>query len=971
MSNRKRSISKTIFALAVVMSAGVAQAGDPGEIIAVNPPEITVRFEETGGLEVGKILIIQWDAGGELIETGRANITEVTDKTAKAEITKGVADISLQVSIAGDEGASEAVEGAAQAAQTSVNEDAGTDAAAEETRTAQQTEPSAKSEVAAEAVAEVQVPATDAQASVDDSEEKHVETEEVADTLTTSEPDTQQEEVVVAETQPEPELGQASSAETQEAESDNGELASTVAQEPVSGKESNEESSEAAPVVNETPESAAAEVVVDDDRKSEQVVDDDDDAKQETVADVSQDVSTEKEEAEQEAPQQTEPTVAEDGIICKKICREDATGKPLRVLARAFSNIYKEQSDAEIAFENVPAFKPFYVEKRVSLDLSNPAEPKGWYAVRDAVKSETMGWMKAADVLEWRQALIVAYTHPGDDEETQRQRVLMFSEIAKLKEIVDSDNSEIEAVKLYQALRDGEVPSGVVSKEPESFISITDNFYILPIVDFEQTDLNGEAATYLKIAAAVPGKRGSDTLDKQETRAALMNDPVLKAEQAKNLGIDVVFVMDMTASMQPYIDATKDAIKQLAGEIVKKHGGELKEKIRFGLVGFRDNTEVVPALEFASKNFTPNLVDSAGLAKLLDADAKAAIVSSKGYAEDVFAGVAMALNETAWSQDSLKVMILVGDASGHAQGENMATTQHGSESLREIARDRHIHPIALHLKDNKHLDDHVIAEEQYKSLSQVEGDRYTSAYIDVKTEDQGAFVSQITKIAARIEERLSQLRIGAGEDVGKLMAKAKESGESDANGESGESGSGAFDRAFNAALIEYLGREAEPPKDFTAWVIDRDLTDPSIEALDVRVMVSREQLSDLATALKQIHQARKRAEVTSQEFFTALQAVAAQTAKDPERIGKASTLADAGLLPAFISSLPYKSSILAMSEEQFASLSEGEGIKLDKGLLERVAYYEAVNSNTDGWITLNEEGGEDDTVYPLSLNMLP
>ena len=45
----------------------------------------------------------------------------------------------------------------------------------------------------------------------------------------------------------------------------------------------------------------------------------------------------------------------------------------------------------------------------------------------------------------------------------------------------------------------------MVSKEPERFVDIAKTFYLLPIVSWEQVELDGEDLRYLQIAAAVPG----------------------------------------------------------------------------------------------------------------------------------------------------------------------------------------------------------------------------------------------------------------------------------------------------------------------------------------------------------------------------------------------------------------------------------------------------------------------------------
>jgi serine/threonine-protein kinase PpkA len=178
-------------------------------------------------------------------------------------------------------------------------------------------------------------------------------------------------------------------------------------------------------------------------------------------------------------------------------------------------------------------------------------------------------------------------------------------------------------------------------------------------------------------------------------------------------------------------------------------------------------------------------------------------------------------------------------------------------------------------------------------------------------------------------------------------------------------------RAWSAALVEYLGQEAEPPKDIVAWVLDRDLVDPAQRALEVRVLITRDQLGSLVQALDRVIQAMMRAEVTQEQFFKALQGVAGQTMKRPEAIGQAQRLVDTGLLPAFIASLPYKSDILALTDEMYASMTADDQARLQWSLLAKLKQYREIEQQVDAWRKLNESDDAGQMVYPLNLDYLP
>lgn len=649
-----------------------------------------------------------------------------------------------------------------------------------------------------------------------------------------------------------------------------------------------------------------------------------------------------------------EVVVSAQDIICdaSAVCIEKDTQLPLRVLPRPFSNIYREKQadNASIAVANVPSFHPLYVFAREAVDLRDPANPKGWYRVGNTRTTPT-GWMQASDVLEWRQALLVSYTHPGGPIEG-RQPVLMFRDFSVLEGIVDSFDMTGEAQALYRQIHEGEIPETIVSMEPQRFVDITRQFYILPILDWKQLRIEGDDARLLQIAAAIPRERGADTL---QDEAYLVQASVARDESVginlEDLLVDIVFVIDTTRSMQPFIDITRNAVQRVAN----RFSGEIGERVRFGLVTFRDSLEVIPQLEYDTRNWTPNFVDSQTLAKLLTDDVKATRVGSLDYAEEVFAGVDVALRSN-WRDDALRFMILIGDASSHPKGHKQNITGKDEVDLRREADDAQVHLTAIHLLEPRAAEDHPIAEAQFRHLSRIRGSRNESAYESIDFNDEGGFDALIDNVANGLIAQLSKTLGVADQASETLTALAPPA---------------SVERLWEAALVEYLGKGANPPKDIIAWVLDRDLTNPADRSLDVRVLVTREQLSSLAQALDQVVQALMRAQVTQGQFFEALQSVSGQTMKRPDDIGQAARLADTGLLPTFIQTLPYRSDILSLSNEMFASMTAEQRSQLEWSILAKLEQYRAINEQVDAWFRLNDADADRDMVYPLHLDYLP
>jgi serine/threonine-protein kinase PpkA len=659
------------------------------------------------------------------------------------------------------------------------------------------------------------------------------------------------------------------------------------------------------------------------------------------------------------------PATDEPGVRCegKGPCLELGTGLALRVLPRPLSHIYRnpqEQPDA-IVQANVRAFHPLYVYARQGVDLSDPGAPKGWYQVGAGLQAP-QGWMRAADVLEWRQALLVSYTHPGGVSEG-RKPVLMFRDLAALKRLVEAPDRVAQAEALYQRVEAKDIPDELVSMEPKRFVDITRQFYILPIVRFDTTTLDGDDVRYLQIAAAVPGRRGADTLQNADYRdQADQSRDAADTAAVKNLKVDVVFVLDTTRSTQPYIDATKAAV---AAIVRRMSNPELAGRIHFGLVGYRDSLAKIPAIEYTARNFTPELVDAEALVKLLDGQVKATPVGSLDYAEEVFAGMDLALRSK-WEPGALRFVVLVGDASSHPKGHAQNTTGKDEKDLRLEADDAQVHVFAIHLKDARAAEDHPLAEEQFSVLARIRGSNESAVY-EVDAFQEGGFQRVVETVTGKILDRLG----GALSAKNGAQMLPPPPPMPDFSGDPTQQAGALVDKLWEAALVEYIGKAAEPPKDVIAWTVDRDLLNPVDRALAVRVLITRAQLSSLVQALDQVVQAFMKAEVTQSQFFDALQAVSGQTLKRPEDIGKSMRLAESGLLPAFISSLPYKSDVLALSNEMYASMSAEQRSALEWSLLTKLQQYRAINEQVDAWTRLNEGDPDSEMVYPMHLDYMP
>src|SRR5690606_36611928 len=160
---------------------------------------------------------------------------------------------------------------------------------------------------------------------------------------------------------------------------------------------------------------------------------------------------------------------------------------------------------------------------------------------------------------------------------------------------------------------------------------------LVPILEHEDVLIGGEQGRLLHVAS-VP-----------------LQDP--RAAQSFRTG--VVFVIDTTISMGPYIERTRDTMQSVY-QAIESSG--LSDKVSFGLVGYRDNTQAAPGVGYLSQVFVDLEEGVSGETFLANMTTlRPATISSYGYDEDAYAGVSQAINDMDWSGYDARYVILITD----------------------------------------------------------------------------------------------------------------------------------------------------------------------------------------------------------------------------------------------------------------------------------------------------------------------
>lgn len=136
---------------------------------------------------------------------------------------------------------------------------------------------------------------------------------------------------------------------------------------------------------------------------------------------------------------------------------------------------------------------------------------------------------------------------------------------------------------------------------------------------------------------------------------------------AADFSLDLVFVIDTTASMTPLIDATKDVVRQCVDELQQRNP-ELQQSVRFGLVTYQDATPGLKPFDIVCP-----LTDAVSFQSKL-APLTVATQGSEEVSEDVLAGLAAAISPSmGWKPQAAKHVVLLGDASAHLTGPKNTT----------------------------------------------------------------------------------------------------------------------------------------------------------------------------------------------------------------------------------------------------------------------------------------------------------
>lgn len=637
------------------------------------------------------------------------------------------------------------------------------------------------------------------------------------------------------------------------------------------------------------------------------------------------------------------------------ICTSVYAAKPLlmdgkqtlyqRVLVKPDALIHQKAAANSKTSEITP-FSVLYVYQRKQVG------DQQWLQVGNDIHGSLTGWIKAERTIAWNQGLTVAFKDNPDTD-----RVMLFKDKQSLQNtIAESDLSQYK--KLYKNAAGGkrDVDSPVVAIAPPDISALKDTFYLVPILDHEDTYLGQEKATLLNIASVSVKQKKTDEPEPVKSKTVVKTTQTLKA--------GIVFVIDSTLSMGPYIERTRQAVRRIQRELST---GTDADHLKFGLIAFRDNLQAAPDLGYVTQTFAPLAKTDEFLSKV-DA-VKAAQASSQDFREDAFSGVKSAVDELDWGDTQARYIVLITDAGARGAQDPLSGTKLSAEALQQSAIAKNIATTVLHLKTTIGAENHAEAQRQYEALSNFPG--IGSLYYGVDAGDVGQFGTALDNITGQIKQQVQVTKTDTVEAPAEETS-VEEKPEDSALAKLQEK----IAKIGYALQMQYLRSDdtEDVPEIIDAWIVDRDIKDPSKDTMEVRVLLTRDQLSELHDVMRDVLNSFEEGIISPRNFLEDLKSVAANLSRDPEQLKNStgsSNLASMGLMQEYIDDLPYQSPTMNISADEWELWSPEQQIAFAHKLEEKIAYYRALYEHSNLWTTPG--GGEinGSSVFALPLDMMP
>lgn len=565
-----------------------------------------------------------------------------------------------------------------------------------------------------------------------------------------------------------------------------------------------------------------------------------------------------------------------------------------------------------------------------------------WLHVGASASRDASAWLKSSESTELRHLLVL-----GPQSRQNRERALFFESSDDLSAVATSRNRVSVYEDMIAEVDAGDNPDGVLGIQPENQPAMADAFSFMPIRSVE----------------TVFASRLSDVRLFETLSIPLPPD----GEGTENFRTAVVFVVDTTISMGPYIDGVRDMMRQVSDSLLSV---AQDDQVSFGLVAFRDDADLTPGLEYTQRTalrlsipFDPAAFDRA------ISDLEEASVSTPLFEEDALAGLEEALSMTEWEDFEKRIIVLVTDA--HTRAGFDSSTNLPLEHFQNDAEEKRITIATIYLSTPSGTAYHREGRRQYRNLSRWENG--ASAFLEIPNGEFQTYSADLDRLIRGVTDMLGSdspdcSSTGRLSDVDRVLCEIE-------------------DRTA-AVRMEWIGRRegVAAPAISTAWVSDVSLDSANATsqrmAFQPYLLLTRNQLNDMVRVLERLvdvvgtdidSNREEVLEIFQGAFSRGAVSIDALRAAAPSASGTLPTISDydrmSYFLPAFLSELPLRSPFMELEVSAWINPNEQAAHMLSiRGKL--IEFWDYLEDDSR-WIALSEGAEHGDMVYPIPWDRIP
>ncbi len=542
------------------------------------------------------------------------------------------------------------------------------------------------------------------------------------------------------------------------------------------------------------------------------------------------------------------------------------------------------------------------------------------YQVGTGIKAPE-GYLPKNAVQDWNTRICLHFTALAG-----RKPALIFGDSRALEDCLSGSSN----------FYDGDTPnSNAVAQEPETAVGSDRYSMLLPVLSKERVSGRSGIKNIYEVGflAGNPGASSKSSTSRTYAKGGRTT--------AK---LELMFLLDATGSMNPFIRATKDIIIDVSKRILASR----ESGVSFGITAYRDYIDQQDKMGFVTNRFIDLNESRSTVLRVLE-EVHAAKADSEEPPEAVFDGYFAAITETGWSKDdnTLRIVVLIGDASGHDPSHPKNPTKTSLKDCVNKASEKRVRTIAVKIYSGREEDDELSKSQFYEiteGLTAADKGTFVEAeYPD--SEGDAAITEFITNTSKQVEQEILRLE---------RMIKIVDEGGVDKSTTAHSLTSS--DRAIILKNIKIAEGGTDPFVFSTGWINEWDNEDRKV--VDAFAYLTKDEFDKIISYLRIVDQFVVNPDMAMSGLLEkAIEAVSGEPVE-----GR-----DLAMIYKKTLDLPIKTDILRIPSEEIDKWGADRKEKMVNLIKRKMNSIEKYGNNLDNWKTVPGSTSEQYIFIPLDL----